>query len=383
MPDEPPSDCGAAAPCCVEDSGSGPVLSVLHVDFQEVFRGAENQLLLLHEGLIHRGVMSMVLAFAGSGLYHQACRRRLPNIFVVPSRRWHLGELDPWALFGLLAACRRYQPAVVHAHSAHAAGVVYLAKPWLPDSLKIVFHRTVTDPLGFFSRHKYNAADRIISVSQEGKRRLLERGVREDKITVIAAGLTLTPGSRRAPRDKDKNFFTIGSLAALDRTQKDVATLIHAAARARQELPHLRVSIFGDGPDRGALEALTDRLNLRSQVTFHGWWHGPLEDALSELDVFILPSFKEGTSNVLIAAMALGLPCIATRIPGNEEVLGDCGMLFEVGNPMALAQAIAQLERSSALRETLAHKALERSRFFSFERSLKATMAAYEELSAL
>ncbi|MEK6544646.1 MAG: glycosyltransferase family 4 protein [Elusimicrobiota bacterium] len=359
-------------------------LRVLHCDFEKTFRGAENQLLTLHMGLLRQGIASAVVGTADVGLHMEMRRRRMQGFTGVSRLRPRIGEFDPVAALGLIRAVAAFNPTIVHAHSAHAAGIIYLARHFIGKQTYSVFHRTVTDALGVLSAAKYAAADLIISVSTEGKKRLLERGVAGGRIVVIPAGITICPADacdvegpvRSAPlRDP-----VIGTICALDRTQKDVATLVRACVSLREKFKGLRCHIFGDGPDYKALQSLIASQGLGETVVLRGWWQGPLQDAIKQLDVFVLPTFKEGTSNVLIAAMACGLPCVASRVEGNEEVLADAGLLVPVKDTQAMADALARVITEPGLYQDLARRCHERSKLFTAEKTLQATVRCYASL---
>jgi glycosyltransferase involved in cell wall biosynthesis len=98
--------------------------------------------------------------------------------------------------------------------------------------------------------------------------------------------------------------------------------------------------LVGDGPDRPSLEHLATEL-VPGRVVFTGHRDDPLP-YLAAGDIFVLPSLAEGLPGALIEAMAAGLPCIATDIPGNRELVrdGETGSLVPVGSPEALAHAI-------------------------------------------
>jgi glycosyltransferase involved in cell wall biosynthesis len=118
------------------------------------------------------------------------------------------------------------------------------------------------------------------------------------------------------------------------------------------------LSLVGDGPLRRELEALTGDLGLAGQVTFCG----QVEDVSSRLakaDVFVLPSVAEGMSNALLEAMAHSLPCIASHIASNLELIrhGDNGWLVPPENAADLAQALASLVDDEALRSRLGQRA--------------------------
>src|SRR5207302_10423800 len=82
--------------------------------------------------------------------------------------------------------------------------------------------------------------------------------------------------------------------------------------------------LVGHGPERESLEARVRALGLEGRVRFTGAVDD-VADALRATDVFVLPSVAEGMSNSLLEAMATGLPCLASDIGGNQDLLGPGG----------------------------------------------------------
>lgn len=127
--------------------------------------------------------------------------------------------------------------------------------------------------------------------------------------------------------------------------RKDVATLLRAFSQVGDA--SARLTIIGKGPERAALEAETRRLGIEEKVQFLGYRPDRLE-LVARLDVFVLPSLREGIARCLMEAMALKIPVIATDIPGNRDVVeqGETGMLFPPGD----VDALGLLLRSFAAR---------------------------------
>lgn len=125
---------------------------------------------------------------------------------------------------------------------------------------------------------------------------------------------------------------------------KDVATLLRAFALARGRRP-LSLVIVGEGPERGALQALADTLGIASDTYFLERRPKPWR-YVRRAALFVLSSRTEGFSNALVEAMAVGCPIVATAGPGGTAlVLGDgrYGTLVEVGDYEAMAQAINRM----------------------------------------
>ena len=130
---------------------------------------------------------------------------------------------------------------------------------------------------------------------------------------------------------------------------------------------------------REQLEAQAERLGIAGQVMFAG----VVDDVrpwLSAFDAFVLPSRSEGMGLVLVEAMALGCPVVATKVGGIPEVLGDAGVLVESGNVEALALELARLLSDHAMQQRLSSNSRERAQRFSLHEMAVRTGALYEQL---
>ena len=145
---------------------------------------------------------------------------------------------------------------------------------------------------------------------------------------------------------------------------------------------NLLLVLVGDGPERVNLEAHVAQRDLSDSVVFLGH-QDDVAGILSELDVFVLPSFSEGLSNTLIEALASGVPCIASRVGGNAEIIRDGldGMLFESNDLAALTDCIARLCRSQDVRTDVGARGRDRVRAcFSLDAMLVNYQNMYEQV---
>ncbi len=156
--------------------------------------------------------------------------------------------------------------------------------------------------------------------------------------------VTFTPAPESSRPDARSNgpvrLLLVGRLVH----QKAVDVILNALA----SLPlsgRPVLTVVGDGPERGALEEQARRLGLGDAVTFAGWVaRERLAETYRAHDVLVSPSRFEGMSLVLQEAMACGLPVVATRIPGSEELVvdGETGLLVTPEDVAGLAAAIAR-----------------------------------------
>ena len=136
--------------------------------------------------------------------------------------------------------------------------------------------------------------------------------------------------------------------------------------------------LVGDGDERGRLADRAMALGVLDHVHFAGRVEGPA-DHLRGADAFVLPSVAEGMSNSLLEAMATGLPCLASEIGGNTDLLGrgEAGLLLPADNPGAWTDAIARVLTDEDLARRLGAAARRR---VEADFSIEAVVDRYQEL---
>ena len=209
-------------------------------------------------------------------------------------------------------------------------------------------------PAGMLLADKIERADFVVCVSYFGRAqafRLVDS--REwPKLSVVRCGLELDelPPSERGGGEGLRLIF-VGRLAA----EKGIAGLLEALTLVSLEHRPSLV-IVGDGPLKAELDAKVRQLGLGDLVTFLGRLSEA--DTLAEIarsDVLVLPSFMEGLPIVLMEAMALGKPVVATRVAGIPELVvdGETGLLFTPSHWIELAAKLSALATDDALRRRL------------------------------
>jgi len=170
-----------------------------------------------------------------------------------------------------------------------------------------------------------------------------------DRISVIYNGiapLEVTEKKRATLKEElgiEPDATVIGTVARLDAVKNQAMMLKATRTLLDQDAP-VRLLLVGDGPERDNLEKLAAELNLGESVIFTGFQSEPA-DYLSLMDIFLLPSFTEGTSMTLLEAMSLGIPTVATRVGGTPEIVadGETGKLVESDDLPAFTRAIQEL----------------------------------------
>ena len=306
-------------------------------------------------------------------------RARLERAGVRP---WSCGAGSLWtpragaALARLARHLRRERIGIVHTFdfysnimgvlAARAAGVPVVA------SQRNLGTRHRTPARRAISRLVLRLAHRVVVNSPAVAAWLeSERLVPAHKIDVIVNGVDLARFRRRRTReaavpkpDGEAERVVIGTVANL-RPEKGLLHLVTAAALIRERYD-THVSIWGEGPLRPELAAAVRDLCLDEVVVLRGRTEQP-ECALAELDVFVQPSFTEATSNVLLEAMAMGLPIVATEVGGTPSIIEHevTGLLVPAGDSAAIAKAVIRLTEAPELAARLgaAARARVRARF--------------------
>ena len=334
-------------------------MKILHLDTGKGWRGGQQQLFWLLQGLRERGQEQLLLAPAGS-----------PLVTRVREKGLEAEELSPRILsFANLRALRQKagRDDLIHAHDSRGHLLGWLAgigrrKKTCP---RLVVSRRVTYPIGYFSQLKYNAADAYIAVSEYVSQQLLMARVPKEKIHVVHDGVKLPDapvgsGERREFRGHfgaGEQTFLIGTLTSLapEKLLRDGVNLL-------ANLPpnvHLWLGHPASEPDQQAAEkALLEYARKRGlEQRFQIFQLGKnLNAFLGALDLFMYLSRAEGLGSAILLAMAHGLPVVANSVGGIPEIVRhmETGVLVGRNLEAELPPAIQFLMGSPEIRQRLA-----------------------------
>jgi glycosyltransferase involved in cell wall biosynthesis len=278
-----------------------------------------------------------------------------------------------------LAAVARFRrilgetcPDIVHAHSSKAGAVARLAKLTRPR-IPVIYTPHGYSFAGYFSqsaeRLAYRGiertlaplASRVVCVCEAEARLARSVGPRS-RVRVAYNGIA--PAGEGPPDARVAELASrgpvIGALTLL-RPGKGIETLIDAVPSVLLRHPKAQVAILGDGPDLDALRARAQRRGVAHAVHFLGPSADPL-GALRAMDVFVHPSWAEAFPYVILEAMSLGRPIVASDVGGIGEALVDgvSGVLVPARNDTALAGALLAMLDDPARRAQLGAMALSR-----------------------
>lgn len=326
--------------------------------------GAEIQARLLARQLREQGHDIRVLA--PRRLPGQAQRDQVDGVevFRLAHPRWKgVGALILNVRYAAWLLRHQHEVDVIHIHMMHnLAGAAGWLKPWLrvPVMVKISgaaeFRGGILDPaLRHTPKHRLlNWGARRLQAYQCISRETV--GMVESA-TYPTARLRLIPNAVDVSRFAcpDRSFAQARRVVFIGRHApvKGLDVLLQAWARAERP-PAARLVLAGDGPQTAELRRMAQQLGIAGSVEFPGM----LDDVaplLRRADIYVQPSHQEGLSNAVLEAMSAGLPIVASRVSGNEDLIDDgvTGLLVPPGDPQALALAIERLIASQSLRADL------------------------------
>ncbi len=248
-------------------------------------------------------------------------------------------------------------------------------------------------------RWAISQADFVATVSEAAKRDIvMEFGLKKETVKVVPDAVSETfhplyndPATSQVLAkygvEPDKRIILyVGGISP----HKNLATLLDAyrSLTQRRALNNLRLVLVGDVQgdvfysDYVALRRKAEALGLTNQVTFTGYLSdSDLIHFYNAAQVLVMPAFDEGFGLPAVEAMACGIPVVASRTEALREVVGEAGLYFNPHVPEELTNRVQELLDDAHLRTELGQKGLARAREFSWERSARAALAAFEEVA--
>lgn len=233
-------------------------------------------------------------------------------------------------------------------------------------------------------------ASRVVGISEFVRGRALSLGVHAHKLIVVPNGVDTArfrPDpqarerlSRQLPVDSDELLLlTAGNLLPI----KHVEDIVRSCAELVRRRVRFRLLVAGDGPLGASLERLAATLGISDRVH----WLGSVRDPallMQACDMFLLASVGEAFGNVLLEAMACGVPVVASRSGGIGEVVEDgaTGRLVPPRDPMTFAHAVEELAASPGTRQEMGWRGRRRAEStFGLEVFVRRTLAVYHDVA--
>ena len=370
-------------------------LLLVNYEYPPVGGGAGNATANLARELASLGVEVIVLTSAFRGLPGQEQTDGF-TVQRVPVARRYIDRCKPFEMLTFLSSAsiaalklaRRWRPDVTITFFGIPSGPVGLVLrlaygiPYIvslrggdvpgfqPYDLAL-YHRLVSPIIRFLWRR----ASGVVANSR-GLQALAQRSASEVSVQVIPNGVDVERfhPAPHARKNGPIRLLFVGRLVY----QKGLDLLLQALALMPSGSDVI-LEVVGDGDARPDLEAMVGAMGISERISFAGWCpRSEMPLRYQATDIFVLPSRDEGMPNVVLEAMACGLPVIVTRIAGNEELVqeGETGLLVPCEDPVALAQALARLAADGESRRRMgrAGRALV-EQYYTWRRAAEAYLA--------
>ena len=372
---------------------------ICHVIYRLDYGGLENGLVNLVNHLPRERFRHAIVCLAGAGAMRERIEREDVRVVSIDKR----AGKDPASYARAWRVFRALQPDIVHTRNLGTIDLQWVA--WAAGIRRRLHGEhgwDASDPRGDARRTRsIRRACRPVIQRYVAMSRDIERWLRDD-IGVAAARIRQVyngvdtrrfhPGNA-LPQDwpwtgeDRRNLWVCGTVGRLDPLKNQVALVdafADVVARSPGERNRLRLVVAGDGPARGAIETRIRERGL-GKLAWVAGARRDVQQVLTALDVFALPSINEGISNTILEAMATGLPVVAASVGGNAEVVENdrSGILCADSAPSAIADALARYLADPALAQR--HGTAGRARaeqHFSLEAMVREYSALYDEVLA-
>lgn len=334
-------------------------MKVLHVSTHLNIGGIGNYILSLSGALKKKGIIALV-ASSGGDLEEEFKSEDVAHKYLDIKTKFEFGPKVLRAVFNLCRIIKDEGVDIVHAHTRVSQVAALLA-------CRITGIPYVTTCHGFFKKRLRGVFDtwgqKVIAISDAVKNHLeMDLGVAPGRIELVYSGVDIDKFSKDYPADEVsrtkkslglRGSFVVGTISRLSPV-KGQRFLIEAAPSVISKKPGVEFIIVGSGPEEARLKDMVKSLRLEDAVHFLS--SSPRTSKfLSVMDVFILPSVKEGLGMALLEALASGKACVASDVGGVADIIkdGTSGLLVNVGDVDEIAVAILRLLNDSALRNRL------------------------------
>ena len=306
---------------------------------------------------------------------------------------------DLQALFILIKLCRRLRPHIVHTHTSKAG----LLGRWAALMARIpniihtphghvfwgYFGPATTKLFVFLERLTARFTKRLIMLTRQEKMDHLHFNIApEEKFAIIHSGVDFRPFRNVTddPADLRRQFnispdaLVVGTVGRLTQI-KGHHFLLEAVGSLAGRLPGLTCVLLGDGELRQDLTDQASRLGISDRVHFLGW-RADVARIMSLFDIFAFPSLNEGMGKVLIEAMALEKPIVASAVGGitNLVTQDENGMLVPPGDAEILAKAIELLYLDKNKRRGMGKRGKDIAALYSSDLMVEQIDSLYREL---
>jgi glycosyltransferase involved in cell wall biosynthesis len=321
-------------------------------------------------------------------LREKARRSQAPLLSIPDSGPWD------WSVIGdFLRICRRERVRIWHGHDYKSNAIGLLLRRFWPMHLVTTAHGWVKITRRTPLYHKVDRLclpryDLVLCVSPDVVETSLAAGVAPERCLLLENGIETEQFTRRQTRSEARQAlglppekFILGAVGRLSE-EKGFDLLIRSLHQVVAAGLDAHLVIVGEGEEQPALAALARDLGLAERVSLLGYRADP-RPVYEALDVYVLSSRREGLPNVLLEAMALEVPVVATRIAGVPRLVrhGENGLVVAPGMVEELTEGVQRLARQPELRQAFARAGRETIETrYSFAARMQKLAELYDDL---
>ena len=299
--------------------------------------------------------------------------------------------LDHNTIGAMIELCRDLKVDIWHGHDYKSNLFGLIVKRFHPMKLVTTAHGFTRETWRTrLYYHLDNLAmlgyDQTLAVSPQLVKHCAYHGINPARLTYIPNAIdtaeyvrTQSTGVAKAEFGLPQDKFAIGVIGRLS-PEKGTDRAIRMLPGLLAKHPNAELHLIGDGHERGALQQLASQLGVLDAIRWWGW-QTDTRPFYEMLDALLLPSRTEGLPNVVLEAMAMGVPVAATNVGGVSDLLdsGDCGIILS-DDETDWARQIVPLLSIPTLRESYADLAHRRvSGAFNFRNRIRAVMSVYDK----
>jgi succinoglycan biosynthesis protein ExoA len=369
-----------------------PARRVLHLIGSNFVGGPEKQILRHAFDCQTGGQWEICVGSFREGSKPSALLARARDIGLT-SLELQRGHFNPLAVSELVALLRQHQISILctHGYRANILGwmacriyrcpQIGFARGWTAETWKVKLYESC-DRILLGRMNWVACVSRPLAENLQNSR----KGRRPPIIIPNAALFLSEPESLQVDRQAfrrslglPESAFVVGAVGRLS-AEKGHRYLLESVPSLLRRIPNLMVILLGEGREQSNLERYREDLGIQDAVIFKGF-QNDVRPWIQAMNVLVNPSLTEGTPNVVLEAMALGTPVVASAVGGVPDLIrdGETGLLFPSADSGALAENVLRIQRDRGLALTLADGAQSWLRsHFSPERQQQQLFELYE-----
>jgi glycosyltransferase involved in cell wall biosynthesis len=367
-------------------------IRVLYIHGVAQIGGAERELLTWLKVLDRTRFHPYIVCPSDGPLAFELSELEIPHISLyLPAWRKLLQVLyRPMAILRLVRVMQRWNIDVLHVNDYWWAPIGVLASRL--RGCPCLVHVRQEIETGKVKQYWLDKASMVLPVSESIGNVIRDTGISEEKVQVLLSGISKKAAEPSPPSRETSAILKkitgqpiIGTVANLF-PRKGLEYLVQAVGNLKESFDNILLVIVGTGDAQyeSQLRKQIQDLNLTQHVLFTEFQEYP-ELFVSQFDVFVLPSIQEGFGIVLLEAMALGKPIVASNVGGIPEIVQHekTGILVKAADVEELSKGVLTLLNDPNKRRKMGEQAQKRAaEYFSVERMMERLYGLYEDVLA-